>query len=383
MDLKKAVLATAGLGAGLMYLFDPEAGKRRRALLRDKMIRGLHVSKGAVEVTSRDMKNRATGLFAEMKNRFSKEEVSSDVLTERVRSQLGGTVSHPGSVDVEAADGRIVLTGVVLANELNNLIRQVRAVRGVKEIENRLETHEEPGNIPGLQGGRSRRRLAGRRFELMQANWSPAARFLTGITGGALAIGGLRYRGVAGTAGFLSGLALLARAVTNMELKRVFGIGAGRSAVAIQKAINVNAPIDTVYGALSQFENFPSFMTNVQMVTKLDGNRYRWRVTGPGAIPVEWDSVLTSEIRNQELAWETEPGSPIQHAGIMKFLSNPDGSTTVEVRLTYNPVAGGVGHVLASLLGADPKTKLNEDLSRMKTYLETGKEPRDAAMARH
>ncbi|RJR33409.1 MAG: BON domain-containing protein [Desulfobacteraceae bacterium] len=383
MDLKKAILATAGVGAGLMYLFDPEAGRRRRALLRDKMTRGVHVSKGAVGVTSRDMKNRATGLLAEFKNLFSREEVSSEVLTERVRSQLGGAVSHPGSVEVDAQDGRVVLTGVVLANELNNLIRQVRAVRGVKEIENHLETHEEPGNVPGLQGGQSRRRLAGRRFELMQSNWSPAARFLTGLAGGALAIGGLRYRGVAGTAGFLSGVTLLTRAVTNMELKRLFGIGAGTRAVDIQKAIHVNAPVDTVYGALSQFENFPSFMTNIQRVTKLDGNRYRWRVTGPGDIPVEWDSVLTSAIRNHELAWRTEPGSPVQHAGVMKFISNPDGSTTVDVRLTYNPVAGGVGHVLASLLGVDPKTKLNEDLSRMKTYLESGKEPRDAAAPRH
>jgi uncharacterized membrane protein len=382
MDLKKVVLATAGIGAGMMYLFDPEAGKRRRALLRDKMIRGMHVAKGAVEVTSRDMKNRAGGLVSEMRHAFSKEEVSGDVLTERVRSQLGGAISHPGSIEVEAAEGRVVLTGVVLANELNNLIRQVRAVRGVKEIENRLQTHKESGNVPGLQGGRSRR-LAGRRFELFQANWSPAARFLTGVAGGALAIGGLRHRGIAGTAGFLSGLTILIRAVTNMELKRIFGIGAGRRAIDIQKAIHVNAPVETVYETLSRFENFPSFMTNVQKVTKMDGNRYRWRVTGPGNIPVEWDAILTSEIPNRQLAWKTESGSPIQHAGIMKFISNPDGSTTVEVRLTYNPVAGGVGHVLASLLGSDPKTKLDQDLSRMKTYLETGKEPQDAAAARH
>ena len=34
----KTPLMLAGVSAGIMYLFDPDLGKRRRSLLRDKLI---------------------------------------------------------------------------------------------------------------------------------------------------------------------------------------------------------------------------------------------------------------------------------------------------------------------------------------------------------
>jgi hypothetical protein len=37
-----ALMSAAGAGAGLMYLFDPDRGKRRRALLRNK---AMHLKK--------------------------------------------------------------------------------------------------------------------------------------------------------------------------------------------------------------------------------------------------------------------------------------------------------------------------------------------------
>ncbi len=38
------LMSVAGLGAGLMYLFDPDRGKRRRALVRNKIT---HASKSS------------------------------------------------------------------------------------------------------------------------------------------------------------------------------------------------------------------------------------------------------------------------------------------------------------------------------------------------
>ena len=51
----------------------------------------------------------------------------------------------------------------------------------------------------------------------------------------------------------------------------------------------------------------------------------------------------------------------------------------MEVTLSYNPAAGAAGHAVASMLGADPKKRLDEDLLRMKTLLEKGRPPHDAA----
>jgi uncharacterized membrane protein len=69
----------------------------------------------------------------------------------------------------------------------------------------------------------------------------------------------------------------------------------------------------------------------------------------------------------------------VQHAGRVFFHDNGDGSTTVEIQMVYNPVVGAIGHAVAWLLGADPKRQMHDDLLRMKTFLETGKPPRDAA----
>ncbi len=106
--------------------------------------------------------------------------------------------------------------------------------------------------------------------------------------------------------------------------------------------------------------------------------RSHWVIAGPAGVPVEWDAVITRLIPNKVLAWKTIPGSVVEHAGILHFEPTPDGGTRVHIRLSYNPPAGALGHSLIALLGSDPKSRMDEDLVRMKTFLETGKLPCDA-----
>jgi uncharacterized membrane protein len=42
-------------------------------------------------------------------------------------------------------------------------------------------------------------------------------------------------------------------------------------------------------------------------------------------------------------------------------------------------VAGAVGHAVATLFGADPAHKMKHDLQRLKSLVETGEVPSDAA----
>jgi len=58
----------AGLGAGLMYLLDPDRGRRRRALVRDKAVHLARVTERTLEVRSREMKNRAQGFAAQIRS---------------------------------------------------------------------------------------------------------------------------------------------------------------------------------------------------------------------------------------------------------------------------------------------------------------------------
>ncbi len=147
-----AVLAAAALGAGLMFLFDPEMGRRRRALLRDQVTRTKRATEVTLEDTRFEAQNRAEDAAAEARLRMSDRPVSDHVLAERVRAHLNGVTSHPGSINVTARHGRVTLSGPILADEVEGLVERVRSIPGVEDVENRLEVHSQAGNVPGLQG---------------------------------------------------------------------------------------------------------------------------------------------------------------------------------------------------------------------------------------
>jgi uncharacterized membrane protein len=371
-------IGALGLGALVMYIFDPQAGRRRRAVARDKMIRFGHKTFDAIDTTARDLKNRTVGLAAEARGLISREEVSDEVLAQRVRSNLGAVVSHPSSINVSVQNGTVILSGPILADEVDRLLKHVSSMRGVAAVENRLEAHAEPGNVPGLQGQPAVRKT-GQIPDIMQTTWSPSTRLLVGTAGGALVVYGFRQLNVFGAAVVAFGTALAARALANIEFKRLTGFGAGRRAIDIHKIINVAAPVEDVFAFWADYKNFPRFMSNVREVQEIGENRSHWTVAGPAGIPVEWNAEVTNYVPNKSLGWKTDAGSPVAHSGIVRFEPNPDGSTRVEVKMTYNPVAGGLGHLVATLFGADPKSEMDADLMRMKSMIETGVPPHDAA----
>lgn len=67
----------AGLGAGLMYLLDPESGRRRRAVAKDKTVHAIKTGGRKLGKKSRHLGNRGKGLVLEatskLRNRDGKE----------------------------------------------------------------------------------------------------------------------------------------------------------------------------------------------------------------------------------------------------------------------------------------------------------------------
>lgn len=366
-----AFLSGIGLGAGLMYVFDPERGRRRRAHARDQLVAAVHELGCAADKTGRDLAHRAEGIVAELVSSVRGEsDVDDAVLEQRVRAQLGRVVSHPGAIEVTAENGRVGLSGPVLAAEVDELIDAVTSIRGVTEVDNRMEVHDSAEGVPGLQGGRGR--PSGPRWDVMQTNWAPATRFLVGLGGASLAMFGASRRSVFGGLLGAGGLALLGRAATNMEVRRMFGAGGGRAGIRMQKTINIFAPVEEVYALWSDPENFPRIMSHVRRVKRESGNRYRWTVDGPAGAPVSWEAEVTQQVPNQVIAWRSVPGALVRNAGIIRFQWR-DGATSVHILLSYNPPGGAIGHAVAALFGKDPKHALDDDLVRLKSLLETGK----------
>lgn len=363
------ILGSLGAGMALAYLFSPGQGRRHRAYLRDQAVGVAHDLSRGVGRTARDLRNRATGMAAETAAAFRREMVPDEVLVQRVRAAMGRAVSHPRPIQVTAMGGRVTLSGPVLANEAPELLATVRRVRGVQAIENRLERHPGPGHLPELQGGSTRRS----RLRRAEANWDSSTRLLTGAMGGALAAYGASRRDTPGILLALLGTGLLLRAATNTEVNRLTGVGAGRRAVELHKTLNIAAPSEEVFAFCSHYANFPRFMAHVREVKGDERGQSHWVVDGPAGVPVSYDAVVTQFIPNRILAWKTVEDSPIPHAGFLRFEPNADGSTRLDIHMSYNPPAGAAGHAVATLFGANPKQQMDEDFLRLKSLMETGK----------
>lgn len=363
------------LGALAMYFLDPNLGRRRRARTRDRVTHAAKVVNEGARVTARDTVHRAQGAWAEAKRLFSHEdEVSDEGLAARVRAALGRVVSHAHAIEVAASGGHVTLSGPILAHEVRPLLRTVRRVPGVRAVSDQLSVHSEPGNVSSLQGGEPR---SGERFELLQENWSPAARVLAGGAGAALMVVATRARGGLCALLGLSGSALLARATANRDLASLLGFG--RRGITVQKTIHVAAPVEQVFGFWTDYQNFPRFMHNVRDVRPMSENRSHWLVAGPAGVPVQWTAELTRVVPGVVIEWRSVSDSDVRHHGAVRFAESGDGGTRVSVELSYIPPAGAFGHAVAAIFGADPKSEMDADLLRMKSMIETGHPPHDAA----
>ncbi|MGH9872921.1 MAG: SRPBCC family protein [Pyrinomonadaceae bacterium] len=376
--MKRAIglMSAAGIGAGLMYLFDPQRGKRRRAEIRNKAQYINRITNDAVGKTGRDLRNHILGVISGMESLVRSEKATDGVLKARVRSKLGRLVSHPHAIEVKAVDGRVILTGPILADEVVPLFEVISDIAGLKSIENLLELHENAGDVPALQGGKQR---GGERFGPFKTTWSPTTRLVAGVAGGAFTIYGGKRRGALGSAIGTVGLGVLARALTNTETRRMVGVNGAIKGIDIEKTITIDAPIDKVFTYWSHPENFPAFMSHVRDVRRIDAGMYRWKVGGPAGLLVEWDAAITDLDFNKTLAWKSLPGSIVGQQGVTRFRANTDGSTRIDVKMSYMPPGGLLGHEIAKLFGVDPKHEMDDDLMRMKSFIETGVHPHDAA----
>jgi osmotically-inducible protein OsmY len=139
------------LGAGLMYMFDPRTGRRRRAITRDKAMKYARRSAERAQALAQQAADRARGVIAEARA-DDEEWVDDRTLVARVRSELGRVVSHPGSLHVDVVDGCVTLRGPIFVWEADAAIAAAENTRGACGVEDQMTRHEQPGNIPGLQG---------------------------------------------------------------------------------------------------------------------------------------------------------------------------------------------------------------------------------------
>jgi hypothetical protein len=186
MQTNMVFLGGVGAGAGLMLLLDPAQGRRRRALMRDKLGRAARGTSSAVGTTGRDLGHRLAGAAARLRRVTGTAPgaagaVSDAVLCDRVRARLGHVVSHPRAIDVFAQDGRVVLTGAIPGAERHAAISAIARVPGVQIVDDCLDEAADLDTVAAISQAFDGQVVG------WPARWSPTTRLLIGVVVGSVA----------------------------------------------------------------------------------------------------------------------------------------------------------------------------------------------------
>jgi len=102
----------------------------------------------------------------------------------------------------------------------------------------------------------------------------------------------------------------------------------------IEKTIEVDCPVRTVYNQWTQFEDFPKFMAGVKEVRQLDDTHLHWRAEVWGK-DKEWDSEITEQEPDERISWRSIGGATT--AGTVRFEPLDENRTLVRLVMSYEP----------------------------------------------
>jgi uncharacterized membrane protein len=237
------------------------------------------------------------------------------------------------------------------------------------------------------------------RPEAQPINVGDVERWISTVGGAALALLGVRKTvhdlghlrlplGGAAVAGL--GAALIHRGVTgHCYGYSALGIRTNHNAaepvdyfqngVHVEQSFTINKPREELYQFWRNFENLPRFMSHLESVKVLDGNKSHWVAKAPkfySGGQVEWDAEIINDEPNSVIAWRSLDNADVDNAGSVRFVDAPAGrGTEVRVVLDYIPPAGRVGSLIAKLFLEEPNIQVREDLRAFKQIMEAGEVP--------
>lgn len=130
--------------------------------------------------------------------------------------------------------------------------------------------------------------------------------------------------------------------------------------------VEVEVPIEQVWGLWSDLEQMPKWMKWIDSVTISPDNPEisLWKLS-TGGLEFTWKSRITKMIPNQIIQWESVDGLPNQ--GAIRFYDRHDMSI-VKMTVSY-AIPGLIGKLMDNLfLGKVVESTIQADLERFKEY---------------
>jgi hypothetical protein len=143
----------ASVGAATTYFADPQSGRRRRSLARDRGLAFVRRTSRRAEQAGRGVAADAYGVTEKLQHPAEAPKDFDDVtLARKVETEIFREPDVPkGQINVNAADGVVSLRGEVDSAEMiDQLVERTRKVDGVQGVENLLHV---PGTPAPMHGG--------------------------------------------------------------------------------------------------------------------------------------------------------------------------------------------------------------------------------------
>ncbi|MEL6162950.1 MAG: SRPBCC family protein [Cyanobacteria bacterium J06641_2] len=134
--------------------------------------------------------------------------------------------------------------------------------------------------------------------------------------------------------------------------------------------VEVDAPIDVVWGMWSDLEQMPRWMKWIDSVKVLEDNPELsvWKLD-TGGFNFSWRSRILKIVEHQIIQWESVDGLP--NRGAIRFYDRQN-SSIVKLTVGY-AIPGIIGKIMDDLfLGRVVESTLQQNLERFKQYAQTG-----------
>ena len=136
------LLFAGALGAALAYFLDPDRGKRRRNIARDRLMGMARRTADQVERKVEYAASTAQGISQKISNQNGQDkfDLNDETLAQKVESEIFRDPNIPkGKININAENGVVVLRGELdRPDQINALEDKVRSIPGVAGVENLL-----------------------------------------------------------------------------------------------------------------------------------------------------------------------------------------------------------------------------------------------------